>query len=261
MDRRRYLAIAKKDMKETFSSIAIYGPMIGIPLFFAIVLPIFTSYVSRYAGPALAAKLVGIAPIAGAQGITGFIFISFFATNVLGPIFLTMPIITASVIAADSFAGEKERKTAEALLATPASNAELLLGKVLASLIPAAILTVVIFAIYGSITNYMAYSDFGKYIFPNTAWYMMLLNSPFLALTTIGLVVLVSARAKGIKEAQQISTLLVLPVLIIPFISIFDVASLSFTFFAGMLAVLIAASAAVMYLSAVTFDREKFVTA
>ncbi len=258
MDRRRCLAIARKDMKETFSSIAIYGPMIGIPLFFAIALPVFTSYVSMYAGPALAARLAGVA-IPGGQNVTGFVFISFFATNVLGPIFMTMPIITASVIAADSFAGEKERKTAEALLATPASNAELLLGKVLASLIPAVILTIAIFAIYGSITNYMSYSDFGRYVFPNVAWYMMLLNSPFLALTTIGLVVLVSARAKGIKEAQQISTLLVLPVLVIPFISVFDVASLSFAFFAGMFAVLVASSTAVMYLSAATFDRERFV--
>ncbi len=260
MNKERYLAIAWKDMKETFSSIAIYGPMIGIPLFFAIALPIFTSYVSLYAGPAIAEKIAGIAA-ANAQSETGYTFISFFATNVLGPIFLTMPIITASVIAADSFAGEKERKTAESLLVTPASNAELLLGKVLASFIPTMILTIAIFLIYGSITNYLSYSDFGKYVFPNMAWYMMLLNSPFLAITTIGLVVLVSARAKGVKEAQQISTLLILPVLVIPFISIFDVANLSLEFFLGMLGVLAIASAAVMYLSTITFDREKFVAA
>ena len=47
-----------------------------------------------------------------------------------------MPIFTASVIAADSLVGEKERKTSEALLALPISNGELLLGKILASFCP-----------------------------------------------------------------------------------------------------------------------------
>ncbi len=53
-------AIAMKDMKEAFSSLSIYGPMIGIPLFFAIALPIFTIYISQYAGAALFTKVLGI---------------------------------------------------------------------------------------------------------------------------------------------------------------------------------------------------------
>jgi ABC-type Na+ efflux pump permease subunit len=65
-----------------------------------------------------------------------------------------MPIITASVLAADSFAGEKERKTAEALLLTPATNEELLVGKILASLIPAVLLTAIVFLIYAGIIDF-----------------------------------------------------------------------------------------------------------
>ena len=119
-----------------------------------------------------------------------------------------MPIITATVIAADSFAGEKERKTAESLMSAPATNTELLSGKTLASLIPAVVLTVVIYLIYAGITNYLTVTSFGISVFPNILWYMMPANSPFLALTTIGLIVLVSSRVKNIKEAQQISSLL-----------------------------------------------------
>ena len=40
--------------------------------------------------------------------------------------------MTSAVIAADSFAGEKERKTLEALLYTPTTDLELFTGKVLA---------------------------------------------------------------------------------------------------------------------------------
>ncbi len=45
--------IAVKDMREVFSSISIYGPMIGVPLFFAVVLPILTFYVAVYAAPSV----------------------------------------------------------------------------------------------------------------------------------------------------------------------------------------------------------------
>ncbi len=263
VDYSKAFAVAVKDLKEAFSSLSIYGPMIGIPIFFSIVLPIFTFYISFSAGPALASKLLGTvaSSLKSTTGLSDFSFILFFSTNILGPIFLTMPIITASVIAADSFAGEKERKTAEALLATPISNYELLLGKITASLIPAVLLTVVVFMLYGGITNYLTVSKFQMSLFPNIIWYMMLLNSPFLALTTIGLVVLVSSRVNGIKEAQQVSALLVLPILVIPFISVFNVANLTFGFLLGMLAALILSSAFVLYLSVKLFDRERFIVA
>lgn len=264
MNYQHVLDIAAKDLKEAFSSLAIYGPMIGIPLFFAITLPAFTIYISQYAGGSLLIKILGSAAVTSgisSYQVAKFAFVKFFTINILGPIFLTMPIITATVIAADSFAGEKERRTAESLLSTPATDTELLAGKSLASLIPAVVLTVVVFLIYAGITNYFSMASFGAYIFPNILWYMMLLNSPFLALTTIGLIVLVSSRVKNIKEAQQISSLLVLPILVLPFISVFNVANLDFWFMFEVLVFLIISSAVVMYLSVRFFDRERFIVA
>ncbi|MGC8699688.1 MAG: ABC transporter permease subunit [Candidatus Micrarchaeia archaeon] len=257
MNWKKIWAIAKKDMKEAFSSISISGPMVGIPLFFAVLLPLFTFYISKYAGTTILPQIAGISVN---YAVGSLYFVEFFTINILGPIFMTMPIITASVLAADSFAGEKERKTAEALLLTPTRNSELLLGKILASLVPAILLTIAVFIIYASITNYYSTSSYGIAIFPNMSWYMMLLNSPFLALTTIGLVVLVSTKVKGVKEAQQISTLLILPLLVIPFISIFGLAKLTFMFFLEMLLVLCLISTVVLYLSVRFFDRERFIT-
>ncbi len=231
--------------------------MVGIPIIFAIMLPAFTFYISKYAGTSILPQIAGVEVPQSSFG--SIYFIEFFSTNILGPIFMTMPIITASVLAADSFAGEKERKTAEALLLTPATNEELLVGKILASLIPAVLLTTIVFLIYAGITDFFSLKAFGIEIFPNMSWYMMLANSPFLALTTIGLVVLVSTRVKGIKEAQQISTLLILPLLIIPFMSIFNIAKLTLQFFILMLATLIITSILVLWFSKKLFDREKFI--
>jgi ABC-type Na+ efflux pump permease subunit len=257
LDLGKVLAITSKDMKEVFSSVSIYGPMIGVPSFFALILPILTYYVAIYAGPTLAEKLASIAVTStSAVSMSGLLFINFFSVNVLGPIFMTMPILTASVIAADSFAGEKERKTSEALLATPVSSSELLLGKVLASFIPTTLLTVFVFAIYGTVINTIVYGTFQVYILPTLPWIMMLMASPFLAIATIGLVVLISAHVRGTKEAQQISTILVLPILIIPFISVLGIADLSVTFFTALIAVLFVIDLVIMYISAKTFRKE-----
>ena len=181
---------------------------------------------------------------------------AYFAVSVLGPIFMTMPIFTASVIAADSFAGEKERKTSEALLSTPIRTEELLLGKIMASFIPAVLLTVAIFAIYGFVTNQLALSSYGHAILPTAPWLMMLLTAPFLAIAAIGIVVLVSSHVKGIKEAQQISALLVLPILIMPFISILGIANLTVSFFLWVILALLIADAVIVYVGIRSFRKE-----
>ncbi|MDE1860382.1 MAG: ABC transporter permease [Candidatus Micrarchaeota archaeon] len=256
MDLVKSYYVALKDMKEVFSSISIYGPMIGVPLFFAIILPVLTNYVSLYTGPALASRIENIAALPPGVNVKSVLFMSFFSINVLGPVFLTMPIVTASVIAADSFAGEKERKTSEALLSTPISVNELLFGKIIASFIPTLLLTLLVFGVYGYITNALAFSTFGVYILPTLPWIMMIVASPFLAIATISVVILVSSHVKGVKEAQQISTLLVLPILVMPFASILNVASFTVTFFAWVIVFLALLDFLIIYISVRSFNKE-----
>ncbi len=257
LDSRNVFAVAAKDIKETFSSISIYGPMMGIPLFFSIVLPILTIYVTMYAAPSIAVKLA-LLPVANlpANTLNKVSFMSFFSLNVLGPIFLTIPILTATVIAADSFSGEKERKTSEALLSTPISKSELLTGKILASLIPTILLTVGVFAIYGSIIDILSHGSFGVYILPNAEWLLMLASSPFFAAAAIGVVVIISAHVRGVKEAQQISSLLVLPVILLPFAAITGFADINVSFFKYLILALVLIDIAVIALSIKSFRKE-----
>ncbi len=256
MDLGKSYAIMANDLSEVFSSKAIYMPMIAVPTFFAIMLPLLTFYISTYNLSSIASRIVGAAsPIAGAS-LNGPVFMAYFSVFVLGPIFMTMPIFTASVIAADSFAGEKERKTSEALLSTPVTTSELLLGKIAASFIPAVALTLAVFLIYGSVTNYLALKAFNSYILPTTSWLLMVLISPFLSLAAIGVVVLVSAHVQGIKEAQQISSLLILPILVLPFASIFGTVNLTPDFFLEVMVFLAIADSAIIYLGIKSFRKE-----
>ncbi len=249
-------AIMVNDLSEVFSSKAIYMPMIAVPAFFAIMLPLLTFYISTYNISGIASRIVGSASPIAVGGFNGPVFMAYFSVYVLGPIFMTMPIFTAAVIAADSFAGEKERKTAEALLSTPIKTSELLFGKIAASFIPAVLLTLAVFAIYGSVTNYLSFKSFNTYVLPTTSWILMILLSPFLSLAAIGIVVLVSAHVQGIKEAQQISSLLILPVLVLPFTSILGIADLTPGFFLGVMVFLFILDIGVVYFGIKSFRKE-----
>jgi len=109
----------------------------------------------------------------------------------------------------------KERRTIEALLAMPISDSELFLGKVLVSFVPSMIVTWSSFAIYTAITDVLSFSTFnGRLILPNLVWILFIFGlAPLVALSSIGLTVTISARVKGFREAQQISTILLVPIL------------------------------------------------
>jgi ABC-type Na+ efflux pump permease subunit len=234
--------------------------MFGIPLAFAIVLPLLSIYIAVHeaANIALAIKLTNVS--SALPAFKSIAFMEYFSINILGPITMTMPIITSAVIAADSFAGEKERKTSEALLATPLTKTELLLGKILASFLPAVIMAMIAFGIYGAIVNYLSFQQFHMFILPTMPWLLMLFAVPFLALAPISIVVLISSHVKGIKEAQQLTSLLVLPLLILPFASLLGLASLSALFMLYLILFLTIFDIILFCLSNVVFRRESLIT-
>ena len=77
--------------------------------------------------------------IAGLDGVQMWIVLA--VVYMFAPFFLIIPLMVSAVIGADSFAGEKERKTLEALLYTPATDTELFLAKVLSALTPAIVVS------------------------------------------------------------------------------------------------------------------------
>ena len=155
-----------------------------------------------------------LAGLTDQQALFYVVSIYFFA-----PIFLIIPLMASSVIASDSFAGEKERRTIEALLATPISDSELFLGKILVSFIPSMIVTVASFLIYSTVVDVFSRTIFnGRLLLPNVIWIILIFGlAPTVALAGIGLTIIISARVKGFREAQQISVILLIPILILVF--------------------------------------------
>jgi ABC-type Na+ efflux pump permease subunit len=128
-------------------------------------------------------------------------------------IFLLMPVFVPILISSQSVAGEKERRTLEPLLAAPVSASELLLGKSLASVVPAVAITWLSFAVFVVAVD-VAWPLVQGPVLPNGMWLFGVgVVAPLFAFLGNGLAVLVSARVGEARLAQQLSALVVLPLM------------------------------------------------
>jgi ABC-type Na+ efflux pump permease subunit len=160
----------------------------------------------------------------------------------LAPMFLMLPLMVSSVIAADSFAGEKERKTLEALLYTPTTDRELFTAKLLGGWAAAITVSILSFILYAVMVNVAGWQSIGHIFFPNWMWIALVFwVSPALAGLGLVVMVFVSARAQGFQDAYQLGGLVVLPVIFLMIGQISGVMyfSLGVVLFVGLLVWLI----------------------
>ncbi|MEM1985732.1 MAG: ABC transporter permease subunit [Nitrososphaeria archaeon] len=224
----KVVLVFKKDWIEVRRNWQVTLPIIIVPLMISVLLPVLLTTISHITGssgaslsdfenlirnmPAHVQERVKI--MSEKQAMVYIMALYFFA-----PFFLIIPLMASSVIASDSFAGEKERKTIEALLATPISDGELFLGKILVSFIPSMTVTIISFVIYSITFDILSYNMFnGELLLPNIDWLLLIFClAPAIALASIGLTVMISAKVKGFREAQQISAILLVPILALVF--------------------------------------------
>jgi ABC-2 type transport system permease protein len=222
MNARAIFAIARKDLKVVSQNKNIITPIIIITVVFFIILPLgiglgFTFF------PELANKLTTTEaylvkmPASMQQEFARYTtvqkFIVFALEYLLLPFFLILPLMVASMIAADSFAGEKERKTLEALLYTPTTDRELLIGKMLSGWLAAIVVALGGFVIYAITVNAATWTQMQRIFFPNALWLVMIIwVVPALSGLGVAIMVVVSARAQGFQDANQMAGLVVLPI-------------------------------------------------
>jgi ABC-2 type transport system permease protein len=78
---------------------------------------------------------------------------------------------------------------------------------------------VVSFVVYTVVFDVLSYDLFnGVLLLPTVEWGLMIFGlAPTIALATIGLTVMISGKVKGFREAQQISVVLLIPLLALVF--------------------------------------------
>jgi ABC-2 type transport system permease protein len=208
--------IVRKDLTAVRRSKAITLPMLIVPAVLLVVLPLVLGTLARSvdAGSALQSPLVrgllqGVVDLPEHEQppvlVLGYL---------LSPLLLVLPLMVSAVLAADAFAGEKERRTLEGLLLLPIADRDLFLAKLLSAFLPALAISWGGGLVYAVVADVSAWSATGHLILPFAQWLVMLLwIAPAVALLSLSLLVLVSSRARTTQEANQLGGAVILPLI------------------------------------------------
>lgn len=269
MNWRAISAIVRKDLKVVLQNKGVVIPIIVVPLIMFGVLPwisMLAPSMVNVGGSDLEELTAMIANMpAGLQDELAPYTIEqqtvvFFLVYMLAPMFLIIPIMVASVIAADSFAGERERRTLEALLYTPTTDRELFVGKLLSAWVPAIVVSLAGFLLYAVMANAAAWQSMGTIFFPNLMWVVMILwVVPAAAGLGLSSMVLVSVRAQGFQDAYQTGGMIVLPILLLVFGQISGVMYFSVWMVLLLGLVLWAIDIALIWFGSQTFRRGRLI--
>jgi ABC-2 type transport system permease protein len=220
---RATLAVVRRDLRIVRGSKPVMIPMLLVPVLLLVVMPLGVAWGARLGGagmdmsdiePMLAQLPGDVTARLADDPVAGLIEIAL--VYLLSPMLLIVPLMTASVIAADAVAGERERKTLEGLLLTPLTDRELLIAKLLGAWLPAVVIGVGGGIFYAVVADLASLGAVEGLLFPNTVWLVLVFwVGPAVAAVGLGATVLVSARVKTVQEAFQIAGVVVVPIVVL----------------------------------------------
>jgi len=216
-------AVVRKDLKVVFQNKGISIPLVAAPVFILVILLPGMAALAGRLGEMVTSSLAWLDPVidvmpagfqaalAGYNADQRFIVLSLIYGAAV--MYLLLPLMVVTTIAADSVAGEKERKTLEALLYTPTTDWELLLGKLLSAWLPALGITWGGFVLYAVMANLAAWPIMGRLFFPTPSWVVLALwVAPAAAALGLGAMVLISSRARTFQAANQLAAVVIMPI-------------------------------------------------
>lgn len=175
--------------------------------------------------------------------------------------FMIIPLFIPVNIASYSIVGEKTTHSLEPLLATPITTGELLTGKNLASVIPAILATWAGFAIFALGSLIITGGGTLASALLDPMWLIAIfLAGPLMAVLSVNFSIMVSSRVNDPRVAEQISAVVILPVLAVFFGQIAGLFILNSTLILVMCLVLLIVDLLVVYLAIRMFQRETILT-
>jgi ABC-2 type transport system permease protein len=166
-----------------------------------------------------------------------------------------------TAIAAYGIVGEKVEKSLEPLLATPTTDSEILLGKVLAAFIPTMIAIWAGSVLYQVLVDLFTRGTLGYLLFPSWGMAVILfVMAPLACLYAIEVSVIISSRATDARSAQQYGGVIFVPLIFIYVageIGTLPLDTTNLLYIAAGFAVLVLA---LFYANVRTFGREEILT-
>lgn len=218
----RVMTVARTDLRQLAVSRDFWLPMIVLGSFFFLVVPFVLLLVITRIGSVDAVHRISQtlevlpasaqAQIKGDDGASRTSYA--LAVFLLAPMAIVVPLTISTAVGAATIVGERERGTGEFLAHSPAGIREIYLGKLIASLIPGYLTTIVGFAAYSLLVNVLVGPEVGGWFFPTRQWWVLVfwIVPPFLAIA-LSLVLRLSARVRSTAAAHQASGLVTLPMI------------------------------------------------
>ncbi|OGO29030.1 MAG: hypothetical protein A2136_09115 [Chloroflexi bacterium RBG_16_54_11] len=174
--------------------------------------------------------------------------------------FMMIPLIIPINIAAYSIVGEKTTHSLEPLLATPITTAELLTAKNLAATIPAVLATWVGFGIFAAGALIISGTKMAGALLDPMWLLAVLLVGPLMAVLSVNFSIMVSSRVNDPRVAEQVSTIVILPLLALFFGQISGLFFLNKTLILIIALALLILDMVLIYIAVRMFQRENILT-
>ncbi len=212
-------ALLARDLGAVRRSKALVLPMLALPGLLLVILPASVGLAANGRGLRVE-RFIDLLPAGLAEPVMAHPPHERLVILVLGylvaPLFLIVPLMVSAVLAADTFAGEKERRTLETLLHLPIRDRDLYVSKLLAGFIPATAVSWIGFGLFCAIANAVCWPVMHRFFVPTGLWMIVIVwLAPAVAALGLGIMVRVSIRVNNTQEAQQLGGAVVLPFVIL----------------------------------------------
>ncbi len=258
---KKVKVIILKEWAEVFKNRLVLSTVIFMPLLFT-ALPLIMLFATRGSGmdelsndmPAQFSQLC-------ASNLTGGECFQVYMVTQFMVLFMLTPLIVPVNIAAYSIVGEKTTRSLEPLLATPISTIELLAGKNLAAAIPAVLATWVSFFLYIAGAWILVRSPGVIAALLDLMWWIaVLVVGPLLSILSVNFSIMVSSRVNDPRVAEQVSVVVILPVLGLFFGQIAGLFLLNRQIILAFAAILFLIDLLMVYVAVHLFQRENILT-
>jgi ABC-2 type transport system permease protein len=216
MDKIR--TIIRKEWLEVFQNRLVIFTVIFLPLVMTAI-PLGILYGMKEATPAsvtsvssdqLPQEMAALCPSELGSGDC----LKLFMVNEFMILFMIVPVAIPGAIAGYSVVGEKTTRSLEPLLATPITTVELLIGKCLAAVIPAVLATFAGFGIFALGSWLILANPMLVSALLDARWLLAIfIVGPLLAILAVTFALMVSSRVNDPRVAEQVSMVIIVPVL------------------------------------------------
>jgi ABC-2 type transport system permease protein len=213
----RVTAVVENEWNQLLRNKVIIFTTIAPPLLL-VLLSIAVLLLSTFVDENLSSVSASAAGLVGGEGsalsaLTGADSIRAALVSPFVLLFQLIPLVVPITIASYSIVGEKQSRSLEALLATPIRTWELLLGKALAAAIPGVLATWYSYLTFVVVARFTVSDGVFNEVVLSRPWVLsMAILTPLFTLLAVGLGILISSKVRDVQSAQQLGSLVILPV-------------------------------------------------